>query len=90
MGYETLANAAEELSLVGRSFDPFRNVREVAWQSLGTGFMRVTGTLRDDSAIPADQPRLKVRSIPFSVVVPERVSLDDLQRIIWEETRPFA
>lgn len=90
MGYQTLTNAAEELSLVRRSFDPYRNARDIAWQSLGTGFMCVTGTLRDDNAIPVDQPRSKVHPIPFSVVVPERVSLDDLQRIIWEETRPFA
>jgi hypothetical protein len=90
MAYQTLTNAAEELSLWGGTFDLYRNAREITWQSLGTGFMRVTGILVDDGNIPADQPRPRVHSIPFSVVVPEGISLDDLQQIIWQETRRFA
>jgi hypothetical protein len=84
-----LNGAVEELALWGASLDPCRNVREITKQSLDTGFMRVKGVLRDDSNIAAD-PRARVHPIPFSVVVPEKVSLKDLQIVIFGQTRPLA
>jgi hypothetical protein len=90
MGYQTLNNAAEMLSLVGASYDPCRNVREVAYSLTKTGFMWVMGVLRDDSAISANQPRPRVHPLPFKVLVPERVSLADLQTIIRQQTQHFA
>lgn len=90
MGYHKLNNAAEELSLLGGSHDPNRNVREISWSPVAPGFMRVRGILRDDSNIPADRPRPRVHTLPFDVVVPERVSVWDLQVVIRDQTQLFA
>ena len=90
MGYQTLNNAAEMLSLVGASYDPNRNVREVSYSLTKTGFMWVMGVLRDDSAIPTNQPRPLVHPLRFKVLVPEGVSLEDLQRLIRHQTQHLA
>jgi hypothetical protein len=90
MAYQILNNAAEELSLLGGSMDPNRNPRDIAFCRIAPGFMRVTGTLRDDSNIPADRPRLRVHSLRFDVLVPEKVSVRDLQVVIWDQTQHLA
>jgi hypothetical protein len=90
MGYQTLNNAAEMLALVGASYDPYRNVREVGYSLTKTGFMWVMGVLRDDSTIPANQPRQRVHTLRFKVLVPERVSLQDLQTVIRQQTQQLA
>lgn len=90
MGYHKLNNAAEELSLLGGSHDPNRNVRGISWSHVAPGFIRVKGTLRDDGNIPADRPRPRVHTLPFDVVVPERVSVWDLQVVIRHQAQPFA
>jgi hypothetical protein len=90
MPYLQFNNAAEELSFLAGSLDPYRNVREVSYCRVAPGFMRVKGLLRDDSNIPADRPRLRVNPLEFDVVVPERVSVEDLRVVIWEQTKHLA
>ena len=90
MGYKTLNNAAEILSLVGASYDPHRNVREVSYSLIAPGFMRVMGILRDDSNVPDNRPRLRVHPLRFDVLVPETVSIEHLQEVIRQQTQHLA
>lgn len=84
-------NAAEMLSLLGGSLDPYRNVREVVYcYAPAHACMRVTGILRDDSSIPVDRPRERVPSLPFDVLVPEGISMGHLLAEIYYQTHPLA
>jgi hypothetical protein len=90
MPYLNFNNAAEELSFLATNHDPYRNVREVAIQCFRNGFMRVKGILRDDSNIPVDKPRARVHPLRFDVLVHERISVEELQLVIRQQTQQVA
>ena len=70
-------NSFEMLSFTG-SFDPHRNLRNIQWRPVDVGKVRVWGQLRDDSTIREDQPRERVQTLDFDVVVPENSTVQDI------------
>jgi hypothetical protein len=86
----TTTNAAEELALLGATLDPYRNARQIGYSRIAPGFMRVTGVQCDDSRIPDDQPRKRLHDMPFDVIVPERVTREDLLKVIYIQSQRLA
>jgi hypothetical protein len=70
-------NSFEMLSFTG-SFDPHRNLRNIRWVPVGNEKVKVWGELRDDSTIREDQPRERVQTLTFDVVVPENSSVEEI------------
>jgi len=86
--FRQFKNSADRLDRFGESYDPYRNARNVKWCPVGSDMMQVTGIQRDDSSIPADRLRARVCPLSFDVLVPESVSMGDLQAVILQQTRP--
>ena len=76
--------AVQELSFRG-CWDPFRNPRDVQSRPEPWGWLRVWGWLVDDSAIH-NQPRERVQTLPFHVLVRANASLREIQEAIHRQT----